>query len=100
MVWFFGSYLGGIFGGVATLLAVVYTIKSNKKEQERKEKIERQKTIQKSAVIVYYDFQFALDEIVQFMNNYAFFFWTDNKNIRTLPPNAEMRHVLSGYFDN
>lgn len=40
---FFESYLGGVLGGLATLVAVVYTIQLNKKEQEEKEEKEKEK---------------------------------------------------------
>ena len=70
---FYGSYLGGIFGGLATLLTVTYTIQNNRKEQEEKEKKEKIKTIRKSALIVYFDFDFIFDNIVKFLNQ--FFDW-------------------------
>jgi hypothetical protein len=61
---FFGSYLGGLLGGVATLLAVVRTIDSNKDEQIIREENAKRKSIQKSALIVYYDFKFAFDNMM------------------------------------
>lgn len=67
---FFGSYLGGVLGGFATLIAVIITISSNRKEQERKsieEKIERAR---KSALIIYYDFDFAFDNIIKFKDQF------------------------------
>lgn len=68
---FFGSYLGGVFGGIATLIAVLYTIKSNVTEQDRKEENEKQKEIKKSALIVYYDFKFAFNNIADFLNLFS-----------------------------
>lgn len=35
---FWGSFLGGIFGGFATLIGVLYTIKKNDKDKEKEEK--------------------------------------------------------------
>ena len=68
---FFGSYLGGLLGGFATLIAVVKTIQSNKEEQKQKQEDEIQKETQKAAFIVYYDFEFALNNIKEFL----FKFW-------------------------
>lgn len=67
---FFGSYLGGIFGGIATLIAVIKTIKSNVKAQRENEKKEKAKSIKKSALIIYYDFKFTFDNMMDFMENY------------------------------
>ena len=55
---FFGSYLGGVFGGTATLMAVLITIRNGKKEQEEEIAREKEELIRKSALIVYYDFEF------------------------------------------
>ncbi len=67
---FWGSYLGGVFGGIATLVAVVVTINNNKEELDRKEEKEKFQAIRKSAVIVYYDFQFAFNDIIEFVSSY------------------------------
>ena len=67
---FFGSYFGGILGGMATLLAVVFTIRLNKEE-------ERQKDIRRSAFIIYLDFQFTFENIIEFVIQ----FWINNGNI-------------------
>ena len=64
---FYGSYLGGLLGGIATLIAVVKTIKSNKEEQNQKDELEKQKETQESALIIYNDFDFALDNIIDFL---------------------------------
>ncbi len=62
-----GSYYGGVIGGIATLLALVLTIQHNRKEQEVKEEKEKEKIVQKSAIIVFYDFKFAFDDISAFL---------------------------------
>ena len=64
---FFGSYLGGVFGGTATLMAVLITIRNGKKEQEEEIAREKEELIRKSALIVYYDFEFAFTNIHDFM---------------------------------
>ena len=68
---FWGSYLGGILGGIATLMAVVVTIHNNNDEQDRKEENEKKTVIQRSAFIVHLDFQFTFENIVDFL----LFFW-------------------------
>lgn len=66
-----GSYFGGILGGVCTLVGVVYTINKSKEETER-EKAEQRKTIhRKSALLVYYDFAFAFENINEYLKNYT-----------------------------
>lgn len=65
---FFGSYLGGILGGVATLLALILTIKNNREEIENKANEERHNRIKKSALIVFYDFKFVLENINAFLD--------------------------------
>ena len=67
---FFGSYLGGVIGGGATLIAVLVTISYNRQEMDRRDKKERDNQIRKSAIIVYYDFKFAFDNIIRFLNAY------------------------------
>lgn len=67
---FWGSYLGGLFGGIATLFGVVSTIKNSERETARKENKERSDEIRRSAIIVYYDFDFALGNINSFLNEY------------------------------
>ena len=67
---FYGSYLGGLLGGIATLIAVVKTIKSNKEEQDQKDELKKQKETQESALIIYYDFKFALHNIKVFLLKY------------------------------
>lgn len=64
---FFGSYLGGVFGGIATLMAVLITIRNGKKEKEEEIAREKEELIRKSALIVYYDFEFAFENIQKFM---------------------------------
>jgi hypothetical protein len=64
-----GSYYGGVIGGIATLLALLLTIQHNKKEQEEKEEKEKEKIVQKSAIIVFYDFKFAFDDITIFLTH-------------------------------
>lgn len=64
---FFGSYLGGVFGGIATLMAVLITIRNGKKEQEEELARRKEDLIRKSALIVYYDFEFAFTNIHDFM---------------------------------
>ena len=65
---FFGSYLGGVLGGAATLIAVVYTIQKNKEEQIAREVNEKENIKKKSALIVFYDFHFAFENINSFMS--------------------------------
>ena len=74
---YFGSFWGGVLGGGATLVAVVYTINDNKRENERKSKEEKKAKIKKSALIVYYDFDFAFEDIKEFMRD--FFYCTKYK---------------------
>ena len=64
---FFGSYLGGVLGGGATLLALVSTINNSKKEQARNDEKEKQKIIQRSAFIIYLDLQFTFENIIEFV---------------------------------
>ena len=71
---FFGSYLGGLLGGVATLIAVVKTIQSNKEEFQRnreelaqKERQEKQSAIKENALIIYLDFKYAFENIKEFL---------------------------------
>ena len=64
---FFGSYLGGVFGGIATLMAVLITVRNGKKEREEEIAREKEELIRKSALIVYYDFEFAFENIQKFM---------------------------------
>ena len=64
-----GNYYDGVIGGIATLLALVLTIQHNKKEQEKKEEQEKEKIVQKSAIVVFYDFKFAFDDITTFLND-------------------------------
>lgn len=54
---FFGSYLGGVFGGIATLMAVLITVRNGKKEREEEIAREKEELIRKSALIVYYAFE-------------------------------------------
>ena len=68
---FLGSYWGGILGGVATLIAVIVTIKNGQKEADRETLKEREAKIKKSTIIVYYDFHFALKNIRDFITKYA-----------------------------
>lgn len=60
---FWGSYCGGI----ATLIAVLLTIRSNRREYERKVEDKKNQRIKKSALIIYYDFKFALDNVCEFV---------------------------------
>lgn len=69
---FFGSYVGGVLGGGATLIAVLYTIQNNKEEQAQKEEKERQELIRKSSFMVYNDMFFTFNSIKAFMS----MFWT------------------------
>ena len=97
---FFGSYLGGVLGGGATLLALVSTINNSKKEQDRKEENEKQKVIQRSAFIIYLDFQFTFENIIEFY----FQFWEKDNKIDNLQ-NAFYNSLYSSpifnqfYFD-
>ncbi len=68
---YFGSFWGGVLGGGATLVAVVYTINDNKRENERKSKEAKEEKIKKSALIIYYDFDFAFKDIKMFMRDYV-----------------------------
>lgn len=68
---FLGSYWGGILGGVATLIAVIKTIRNGRKEADREASKEREARIKKSTIIVYYDFHFALENIRAFITKYA-----------------------------
>ena len=63
---FFGSFLGGVIGGGATLIAVLATISHNNRELDRQDKKTQDEKVRKSATIVYYDFRFALDDIIAF----------------------------------
>lgn len=65
---FLGSYIGGVFGGVATLIAVILTIFYNMYEIERKSTEEKEERIKKSAVIIYFDFKFILENIYTFLD--------------------------------
>lgn len=95
---FFGSYLGGLLGGIATLLAVVETIHSNKEELSRKEEIEKQKEIQKSALIVYYDFRFAFDNIINFIKCYKSEYGTEGI-IRSFVDNSVNIDIYAKYIN-
>ena len=70
---FFGSFLGGVVGGGATLVGVILTIEQNNKEQKLSELRKSKAIVQHSATIIYYDFKFAFDNIKDFM----FVFWRD-----------------------
>lgn len=61
---FFGSYLGG----VATLIAVIVTILYNFNEIKRKSIEEKEERIKKSALIIYFDFKFILENIYTFLD--------------------------------
>lgn len=63
---FFGSFLGGVIGGGATLIAVLATISHNNRELDRQDKKTQDEKVRKSATIVYYDFRFAFDDIIAF----------------------------------
>ena len=65
---FFGSYLGGVFGGVATLIALILTILYNMHEIKRKSTEEKEERIKKSALIIYFDFKFILENIYTFLD--------------------------------
>lgn len=64
---FFGSYLGGIIGGAATLMGVVYTIKRTKEESDKEREREKRNIYTKSALTIFYDFGFAFDNIKQYL---------------------------------
>ena len=57
----------GVFGGIATLMAVLITVRNGKKEREEEIAREKEELIRKSALIVYYDFEFAFENIQKFM---------------------------------
>ena len=64
---FFGSYLGGVLGGGATLFAVLFTIDNNHLEYEQNRLKEQDELIAKSAVIIYNDFDFIFKDIHSFL---------------------------------
>ena len=95
---FYGSYLGGLLGGIATLIAVVKTIKSNKEEQDQKDELKKQKETQESALIIYYDFEFALDNIIDFLLK----FWEIHKTktgIIEKPYKRSTKESMQAFFD-
>lgn len=102
---FFGSYLGGVFGGIATLVAVILTIHFNQKEQERRSNEEKRERIRKSVIIIYNDFEFSFNNIRDFL----FFYWK-NKNNRCITNKLEeedketfllnRKRLNQFYFDN
>lgn len=79
---FFGSYLGGILGGCATLLGVVYTIKKTHEESETNRKKELRDRQRQSALVIYYDFGFAFDNIKDYLSFYSY---EDFKQISLMP---------------
>ncbi len=60
--WDWGSFLGGIVGGVSTLIAVMMTIHQTREIQNEG----KDSKILESALVIYYDFRFALIEIKNF----------------------------------
>lgn len=65
-----GSYFGGIFGGAATLVGVCFTMYEAYKESVRHRNEETEEMIHKSALIIIYDFAFAINDIYLFLENF------------------------------
>lgn len=106
-----GSFFGGVVGGLATLFALRITINTNKADIEahkaelkKKETQKKEEQIRKSALTIFYDFQFAFENIHEF----RCFFWrnqtTNVINILTdedIPTFiAATRSLNQFYFDS
>ena len=83
---FFGSYLGGILGGCATLAGVVFTIRKTHEESETNRKRELQDLHRQSALVIYYDFGFAFDNIKDYLRFYSDI---DFEQINSMPLSTE-----------
>ena len=57
------SFFGSFCGGIATLFAVLLTLEHNKYEYRQKKEDERTARNEKSALIIFYDFKFAFENI-------------------------------------
>lgn len=64
------GFLGSYIGGIATLLAVVLTISYNNYERQEMENSTKSEELKRCALIVYYDFRFAFDEMKKLYRHY------------------------------